>query len=59
VLEAFEYEDTLDVDDIPEHDRKDNVLAVSGVASRFGVGEGVRETLSGDECSFSVLMMAC
>jgi hypothetical protein len=49
-VEAVEMEDT------PETDRFDERLAVSGVARRFGDGEGVRDGMFIKEESRSVLM---
>ena len=58
VVEPFEYDDRLEMVEMPEQDRFDKSVEESGVARRFGEGEGDRDGRLADDRSRSVLMAA-
>lgn len=54
-----EEEEKVEMDDIPEHDRLETRLAVSGVGSRLGEGEGDLEGVSNEASRSGADMMRC
>ena len=55
-VEPLEYDDRLDMEEIPETDRLDRKLEVSGVARRFGECEGDLEGAVDSDRSISVVI---